>query len=108
MTKSECESVDCGTWDDDMLLTCETCNEMNKVLWNKLQAKNKDLRLLLNANKTANKAYEAENEKLRKFAKEWQGHESNCNSLDEGSFSSGCNCGYDEARKQALEGGRND
>ncbi len=46
----------------------------------------------------------AEVERLKKFIDDWEGHNNDCDSLDEGSPRTDCTCGYIEAREQALKG----
>ncbi len=80
-----------------------SCSELS-VEKATLQAENKDLQFLVDDNHTANRAYEAENKRLRDFLAEWDGHSTECEQYDEGSPRTGCcTCGYEEAKEQALK-----
>lgn len=65
-----------------------------------------DLRKICESHKRRYEKAEAENKRLRGFLTEWDGHSTECELYDEGSPRTGyCDCGYEEAKKQALKGG---
>lgn len=43
------------------------------------------------------------NKRLQQFVEKWEGHEEDCDYLDEGSPRTDCTCGYEIARNQAIE-----